>query len=180
LPYRSGTYVMEVQTFFENLKQNPRPVVVDLWAPWCGPCKAVKPTVEKLASEYEGRVDVWQINADDSQELFRELKVYGIPTILGYQNGREVTRYVGVKPKNEMQSLFQSLAAGEVPKPVGLSSWDRLLRLTTGTFVTAVAWNNHLHWSVLLMGGILLFSALYDRCPIWQAITTQLKKLTNK
>lgn len=169
---------MEVHTFFEKLKQNPRPVVVDLWAPWCGPCKVIKPIVEKLAGEYDGRVDVWQINADESQDLLRTLKVYGIPTILGYQDGQEVVRYVGVKPKDEMQALFESLSTRQVPKPAGLSNWDRLLRLAAGAFMLILAWTNHLHWSILVAGGILLFSAVYDRCPIWKAITTQIKKLT--
>jgi len=168
---------MEVQAFFEKLKQNPRPVVVDLWASWCGACRVVKPIVEKLARDYEGRVDIWEINADDSQDLLRTLKVYGIPTILGYQKGQEVARYVGVKPRNELQSLFESLSTGQIPKPAGLSTWDRLLRLAAGTLILVIAWTNHLHWSILGMGGILLFSAVYDRCPIWRAITTQLKKI---
>lgn len=170
---------MEVHTFFEKLKQNPRPVVVDLWAPWCGPCKVIKPTVEKLATEYEGRVDVWQINADESQDLLRTLKVYGIPTILGYQDGQEVVRYLGVKPKNEMQALFESLSTRQVPNPARLSNWDRLLRLAAGAFMLILAWANHLHGSILVAGGILLFSAVYDRCPIWKAIKTQIKKLTH-
>lgn len=168
---------MDVQTFYEKLQQNPGPVVVDLWAPWCGPCKVLKPTLEKLAREYEGRVDVWQINADESQELLRTLKVYGIPTILGYQDGQEVVRYVGVKPKNEMQALFESLSTGQVPAPAGLSSWDRVLRAAAGSFMMILAWINQLHWSILGMGAVLLFSAVYDRCPIWKAITAQIKKL---
>lgn len=171
---------MDVQTFFDKIKQNPGPVVVDLWAPWCGPCKVVKPTVEKLANDYKGRVDVWQINADESQDLLRALNVYGIPTILGFQEGQEVVRYVGVKPKGEMQSLFESLSRGQIPTSAGLSNWDRLLRLATGTFIFILAWSNHLHWSILVMGGTLLFSAVYDRCPIWKAITTQIKKFTHQ
>ena len=75
---------MESQIFFEKLKQNPRPVVVDLWAPWCGPCKVIKPTMAKLAQEYQGRVDVWEINDDNCQGLLCQLKVYGVPTLIGY------------------------------------------------------------------------------------------------
>lgn len=127
---------MDVQTFFDKLNQNPHPVVVDLWAPWCGPSKVVKPTLERLANEYEGRVDVWQIDADESQDLLRELKIYGIPTILGYPNGQEVVRYVGVKPRNEIQLMFESLSAGYVPKRAVLSNWDRTLRLAAGALVT--------------------------------------------
>jgi thioredoxin len=171
---------MEPQMFFEKLQQNPRPVVVDLWAPWCGPCKVVKPHLEKLAQEYNERVDLWEINADDNQELVQKLKVYGIPTLIGYDNGKEVVRYVGVKPRNELKSLFESLSAGSVPTPNGLSSLDRFIRLIFGSVVIGLGWMNDSNWLLLILGGILLFSAVYDRCPIWRAVTTQFRKLAQK
>lgn len=171
---------MEPQIFFEKLKQNPRPVVVDLWAPWCGPCKMVKPILEKLAQEYDGRVDLWQINADESQDLLRQLKVYGIPTLIAYRNGEETVRYVGAKPKTELNSLFHALSVGNVPTSSGLSNWDRLIRLLAGGVVVWAAWINQFHWSLLVIGGFLMFSAIYDRCPIWKAITAQVKKVAAK
>ena len=171
---------MDPQTFFEKLQQDPRPVVVDLWAPWCGPCKAVKPHLERLAQEYAGRVDLWEINADDNQELVQKLKVYGIPTLIGYDNGKEVVRYVGVKPRNELTSLFESLSTGSVPIPNGLSSLDRFIRLIFGSIVIGMGWMNGYNWLLLLLGGVLLFSAVYDRCPLWRAITTQFRKLAQK
>ena len=82
----------------------------------------VKPSLEKLSKEYEGRVDLWQINADESQELLRELKVYGIPTLISYDKGTERVRYVGVKPYGELKSLFEALSTGSVPVSTGLST----------------------------------------------------------
>ena len=171
---------MEPQMFFEQLQKNPRPVVVDLWAPWCGPCKVVKPHLEKLAQEYDERVDLWEINADEYPDLLHKLKVYGIPTLIGYDNGKEVVRYVGVKPRNELKSLFESLSTGRVPIPNGLSSLDRFIRLIFGSIVIGMGWMNDSNWPLLALGGILLFSAVYDRCPIWRAITTQFKKIAWK
>jgi thioredoxin 1 len=171
---------MDPQAFFEKLRQNPRPVVVDFWAPWCGPCRAVKPTLEKLAREYAGQVDLWEINADENQELLRQLRIYGIPTLIGYHKDEEKMRYVGVKSQSRLKSLFEALATGTVPTSTGLSSWDRLIRLLAGSIVAGVGWANHYSWLLLAIGGILIFSAVYDRCPIWRAITTQFKKVMAK
>ena len=171
---------MDLQTFFEKLRQNPRPVVVDLWAPWCGPCRAVKPTLEKLAQEYAGQVDLWEINADENQELLHQLKVYGIPTLIGYHNDEEKARYVGAKPRSQLKSLFEALATGTVPTSNGLSNWDRFIRLLVGSLVAGMGWTSDYNWFLLVTGGILLFSAVYDRCPIWKAITTQFKKVMAK
>jgi thioredoxin len=171
---------MNSQSFFEKLKQHPNPVVVDLWAPWCGPCKMVKPILEKLAQEYTGRVDLWQINADDNQDLLRELKVYGIPTLIVYRDGKETLRQVGAKPAKVLQNLFETLATGGVLNPVGFSNMDRFIRLGTGIAVAGIGWVTHANWILFLLGGILMFSAVYDRCPIWQALTRQFKKLTGQ
>jgi thioredoxin 1 len=171
---------MNAQTFFEKLKQNPRPVVVDLWAPWCGPCKMVKPILEKLAQEYEGRVDLWQINADENQDLLRELNVYGIPTLIVYRNGQETLRQVGAKPASALKNLFETLATGGEPAPAGLSSQERLIRLGAGVALAVIGWTTPPNWLLLLLGGAFMFSAIYDRCPIWRALTSQLKKMTGK
>ncbi len=173
-------FCMDSQAFFEKLKQNPRPVVVDLWAPWCGPCKMVKPILEKLAQEYDGRVDLWQINADDNQELLQHLKVYGIPTLIVYRDGKETLRQVGAKPASALKILFETLATGGAPAPAGLSNMDRLIRLGAGLAIVALSWTTQANWLLLIIGGVLMFSAIYDRCPIWRALTSQLKKMTNK
>jgi thioredoxin 1 len=136
--------------------------------------------MEKLALEYQGRVDFWEINADDSQELLHQLKIYGVPTLIGYQGGEEIARYIGVKPRSELKSLFESLSSGEIPKSSGLSTWDRLIRLIAGTFVVGITWVNHFHWATLGMGALIIFSAIYDRCPIWKAITAQLRSAMSK
>jgi thioredoxin 1 len=171
---------MNPQMFFEHLKENPRPVVVDFWAPWCAPCRAIKPNLEKLAQEYAGQVDLWEINADESQELLRQLRVYGIPTLIGYRKDEEKVRYVGAKPQSQLKSLFEALSNGTVPASHGLSGWDRFLRFLAGSVLAGIGWTNQYSWFLLVVGGILMFSAVYDRCPIWKAITTQFKKVMAK
>jgi thioredoxin 1 len=171
---------MDPQIFFEKLRQNPRPVVVDFWAPWCGPCRAVKPTLEKLAREYAGQVDLWEINANENQELLRQLRVYGIPTLIGYRKDEEKARYVGAKPPSQLKALFEALATGTVPISAGLSSWDRFIRLLAGSVIAGVGWTSRYNLSLLVIGGILIFSAVYDHCPVWKAITAQFKKVMAK
>jgi thioredoxin 1 len=138
----------------------------------------VKPILEKLAKEYEGRVDLWQINADDNQDLLRELKVYGIPTLIIFRDGKETLRQVGGKPASALQSMFETLAAGGVPTPAGISTVDRVVRLTAGLALASFGWVNGTNWILLILGGALMFSGVYDRCPIWRALTSQFKKLT--
>ncbi len=168
---------MEPQVFFEQLQQSARPVVVDLWAPWCGPCRRVKPDLKKLAEEYAGRVDLWEINADENPELIYQLKVNGIPTLIIYDHGKEVLRHTGVKRRNELETLFESLSTGSVPAANGLSGRDRMIRFAAGGIVAGTGWLHHGNWVLLALGGVLMFTAIHDRCPIWKAITTQFKKL---
>lgn len=138
----------------------------------------VKPILEKLAMEYAGRVDLWQINADDNQDLLRELKVYGIPTLIVYHDGKETIRQVGAKPASVLQSLFETLATGNTPTQAGLSNLDRFIRFGAGMATAGIGWTTQSSWILFLLGGVLMFSAVYDRCPIWRALTYQFKKLT--
>jgi thioredoxin len=163
-----------------KISQSGKPVIVEFWAPWCGPCRMTKPILENLAQEYAGRVDLWEINVDENPGLLRQLKIYSVPTLVGYNDGREVMRYAGVKSRNELKVLFEALSTGNSPTPNRLSEWDRFIRLLVGTIVTGMGWMVHYDWFLLVLGSLVLFSAVYDRCPIWKAITTQFKKIVVK
>lgn len=169
---------MDTKTFFEKLDQNAHPVVVDLWAPWCGPCIMVKPVLEKLAVDYHGRVDLWEINADENPDLLRGLRVYGVPTLIAYTNGKESLRFIGAKPAKALQSLFETLATGGVPTQPALAGRQRLLRLATGLALIGIGLTGPTGWFLVAIGAIVMFTAIHDRCPIWRALTHQYKKLT--
>ncbi len=165
--------------FFDKLLQNPRPVVVDFWAPWCGPCHAIEPMLKKASAKYVGRVDVWRINADEHPELLHQLGIYGIPTLISFRGDQEVARQTGVTSSEALSALFESALSGEKPQPVGISLFDRLLRLSTGAAIVLLAYTRGLEGLYLLLaavGGLVMFSAVHDRCPVWKAIQARLKK----
>ena len=73
---------MDQTQFLEKARASGKPTIVDFWAPWCAPCRMTKPVLEKLAREYQDKVDFWPVNSDQNQELLQELKIYSIPTVL--------------------------------------------------------------------------------------------------
>ena len=80
--------------------------VVDFWADWCGPCKMLAPTVEKLAADYEGKVLVGKVNVDEEPELARRFGVMSIPTLVYLKNGKEFDRKIGVQPEKELAAAL--------------------------------------------------------------------------
>jgi thioredoxin 2 len=95
--------------FAEKVERSPVPVLVDMWAPWCGPCRMIAPIIEQLANELAGRVRVAKLNTDENPRTQARFGVRSVPTLLVLKDGREVDRLVGALPKQEILRRLESI-----------------------------------------------------------------------
>jgi thioredoxin 1 len=110
-----GGYIMSVlnitseSDFKEQISQPGKPVLVDFWASWCGPCKMVAPELEAVGMEYEGKALVVKVNVDEQQQLASNYNVMGIPTLLLFKDGVEVNRIVGYRPRKDLMDAIDKV-----------------------------------------------------------------------
>ncbi len=92
---------------FDSVVNSSLPVLVDFWAPWCGPCRSLSPIVDEVADELAGKLVVAKCNVDDNQDLAMKFGVMSIPTLVVFKNGEEIDRSVGALPKARLQALLE-------------------------------------------------------------------------
>jgi thioredoxin 1 len=101
--------VLTEQNFDEEVVNSSLPVVVDFWAPWCGPCKMISPVIDELAKEYEKRVKVGKVNTDENLAVASRYQITSIPTIMMFKDKKIVQRVIGVKSKADLKKLIDGL-----------------------------------------------------------------------
>jgi thioredoxin 1 len=104
--------VVSDATFPSEVLESDLPVLVDLWAPWCGPCRMIAPVVEKLAGEYAGRLKVTKLNVDENPQISMRYHVQGIPTLLIFQGGKIIDRIVGAAPEPMLRGRVEAALRG--------------------------------------------------------------------
>lgn len=97
------------KSFQDQVLKATKPVLVDFWAPWCGPCKIVKPIVEELAKEYAGKVDILEMNVDDNPQISGQYGVMSIPTLMVFKNGQPVKSTIGAQPKEALKKMIDEV-----------------------------------------------------------------------
>lgn len=97
---------VDTKNFNEEVLNSDKPVLIDFYADWCGPCKMMAPIIEEVAKELDGKVKVGKINIDENQDLAIQFNVMSIPTIISFENGKPDKRFVGVRDKEELLSIY--------------------------------------------------------------------------
>ncbi|PIE01423.1 MAG: thioredoxin [Acidobacteria bacterium] len=105
----SKTLTLNNDNFESEVLQSDIPVVVDFWATWCGPCRAIAPVLDELAAEYEGRVKIGKVNVDENRALAGQYRVMSIPTLLFIKDGKVVNQQVGAMGRDQLASVIDGL-----------------------------------------------------------------------
>ena len=163
-----------------RLTENPRPVILDLWAPWCAPCRAMEPAFKQTSQKYADEVDVIKINADESPEILKALGVMGIPTVVGFAGGKEILRRTGRQTAEALDIIFDSTLHQHKPSIIPPAPVDRLIRSGVGSAIIALGWFYGQSLLLIGIGGLVVFSGFYDRCPIYKAIVPRLAALIRR
>ncbi len=163
--------------FKRRVNNSLRPVVVDLWAPWCTPCKAMAPAIAEISQKYDSKVDVLKINVDESPEVMKELKVMSIPTLIGFAKGNEVLRRTGMQTAGMLDYFFEATMNEKKPDIIPPAPAARVFRTIIGLGVVLFGWFTERSVLLMILGGLIMFSGFYDRCPIFRAIYPRIKSL---
>lgn len=167
---------MTLDEFEQRLKSASRPLLIYFWAPWCVPCRGMSPQIQETAAQFADQVELIKINADESQDVLRALNVWSIPTLMVYADGRLLFRRNGAQSLAVLREIFTAAAAALEPAPA-VTPLQRVLRAVSGAVLAVLGMSQAggPNAFLLLAGGVLLFSAVYDRCPIYRAVSGRIR-----
>jgi len=171
-------------------RSNARPVVVQFHAPWCGPCRALSPQVDRMESAYEGKVDVWRIDVDQDPEAAHEMGIRSVPTLVVLMNGQELSRVTGYQSPAALENLFVTAfpEAGDPPTAIlhdaslplqALERWRTPATILGFGLLFASNARPGLHWFFWLSIPFIVWG-MANACPLCAVGTRSVGKLIGK